>query len=147
MAGIRDGCVVEAEPFAELVRRHVSRWRVEHPCEDRERDANGYYDGSRDDAPVQALVWLAAVASHIADPDGTNTTKRGRVVPVVPKGLLENLTAGKHSVIELRVAEAIAYALDKPYEVAGVEVFPNPHASREARAQCCSSQPEYAAAV
>jgi hypothetical protein len=125
------------------VRSHVSRWRAEHPSEDRDRDANGHYDGSPDDAPVQALTWLAAVASHIADPNGLNQTKKGRVMLVVPKGLLENLVQGKHEMIELRVAEAIAIALDAPYETAGIEVYPNPNASREEREKCCSTQPEY----
>lgn len=147
MGGVRDGCVVEAEPFAVLVRSHVSRWRAEHPSEDRDRDENGHYDGCPDDAPVQALTWLSAVACHIADPNGKNVTKKGRLVPVVPKGLLENLVQGKHATIELRVAEAIAIALDAPYETAGIEVFPNPNASREERAKCCATQPEYAVAV
>lgn len=147
MGGIRDGCVVEAEPFAILVRHHVARWRAEHPSEDRDRNENGYYDGSPDDAPVAALAWLAAVASHIADPEQKNVTKKGDVAAVVPRGLLENLVAGKKVRIELRVAEAIAIALDKPYETAGIEVFPNPNASDEAQRECCSTQPEYAVAV
>lgn len=143
LAGVRDGCVVEAEPFAALVRSHVSRWRIEHPSEDRERNERGFYNGSPDDAPVQALAWLAAVASHIADPDGRNRTKKGRLVLVVPKGLLENLLAGKHPRIELRVAEAIAIALDAPYETAGIEVFPNPKASQAERDACCAAQPAH----
>ena len=144
LGGIRDGCVVEAAPFAALVRAHVRRWRASHPCEDRDRNERGFYDGSPDDAPVQALVWLAAVASHIADPDGRNQTKKGRQVLVVPKGLLENLLAGKHPMIELRVAEAIAIALDAPYETAGIEVFPNPKASKAERDACCAAQPDLA---
>ena len=90
---------------------------------------------------MQVLAWLAAVASHVADPEGKNRTKKGRLVLVVPKGLLENLLSGKHPFIELRVAEAIAIALDAPYETAGIEVFQNPLASQAEREACCSSQP------
>jgi hypothetical protein len=130
----RDGCIVEAAPFAVLVRAHVSRWRIEHPCDERERKENGYFDGLTDGQPIQALVWLSATASYLADPD--NRLPR----PVVPRGTLEGILSGKHEMIELRVADAIALALDAPYVSAGVEVMPNPHASRKEQRKCCGEQ-------
>jgi hypothetical protein len=130
----RDGCIVDAQPFAVLVRAHVSRWRAEHPCDARERNENGYFDGLTEGQPIQALVWLSATASHLADPDG----RLPRLV--VSRGLLEGLLTGKHEVIELRVADAVALALDAPYAAAGIEVMPNPLASREAQKTCCGEQ-------
>jgi hypothetical protein len=129
----RDGCLVEAAPFAELVRDHVNRWKADHPSWGRERDENGYFDGLSDDSPIQALVWLSATASHLADPDGEYLPRL-----LVPRGLLERLVSGRRMVLELRVADAICLALDAPYVMAGIEVIPNPDASAKERALCCA---------
>lgn len=124
-----------AEPFRELVHTHVSRWRIEHPGEERDRDENGYFHGLRSGAPIPALVWLSVTASHIADPDGKWVPKL-----IVPVGRLEGILTGKHVVIEFRVAEAISIALDAPYATAGIEVMPNPLAKKELRDACCGEQ-------
>lgn len=124
----RDGCLVTAEPFAELVRVYVVRWNKERP------QPGGAFGSQDEIPPIQALAWLVAESG-------------------IPRGTLERLlTKGDraHHVIELRVADAISLALDAPYIWSDerIRVEPNPHASESARAECCpGSTRQYAVAV
>lgn len=134
----RDGCLVTAEPFAELVRSHVRRWNRDRP------QLGGTWTPREDLPPIQPLVWLSAEASHLADPCGDYLPHL-----FVPVGLLEKLVPrGLREWIELRVADAIATALDEPGLIwdPAVEVIPNRRAKRELRASCCSGS-TYAIAV
>jgi len=124
----RDGCLVTAEPFAELVRDYVRRWNKERP------QPGGAFGHEDEIPPIQALAWLVAESG-------------------IPRGTLERLLARgdrAHRTIELRTADSIALALDAPYIWSDdrIEVLPNPHASEAARAECCpGSTREYAVAV
>ncbi len=114
-----------AAPFADLVRGHVRQWNRDRP------QPGGAFGSQGEVTPIQALAWLSAEAG-------------------LPRGTLERLLADGDRAkvtIELRVAEAIAYALDQPWLVAGIAVIPNPHASEEARVECCGSGSTYALAV
>jgi hypothetical protein len=127
----RDGCLVPAEPFAELVRDHVSSWNLGRP----QPGGQFFFEGS---PPVRALAWLAAEASRHATGDGRIPGSEP-----VTEGMLEGLLdrgARQRDLISLRLADAIATALGRPeifYDprVDG-RIVPNPAASREARQAC-----------
>ncbi len=120
----RDGCLVAAEPFADLVRAYVRQWNRDRP------QPGGAFGSQGEITPIQALAWLSAEAG----------LARGTLERLLAEGDRAKVT------VEYRVAEAIAYALDQPWLVAGIEVIPNPHASQQARAECCAGS-TYAVAV
>lgn len=121
----RDGCLVTTEPFAELLRAFVLRWTKERP------QPAGQF-GVTEEPPIRALAWLSAELSRVA-PYVTEATL---------KGLLERGERTK-VLIELRVADAIAVALDRPdilYDPR-IVVYRNPQASKDAECLDASGQP------
>ena len=110
----RDGCIVPAEPFADLLREFVDGWN-------RDRPQPGGQFGLEEEPPIRALAWLAAETG---------------VTEGTLEGLLEQGERQKDW-IELRLADKITTALDRTYVLCWVEVKPNPLATKRAQLVCC----------
>lgn len=128
----RDGCLVPAEPFAELVQDFVRRWNRDRP------QPGGQY-GLAEEPPVRALAWLSAEATRVS---GGVLVGDVRIDFVITEGMLEGLLdrgSRAKATLELRVADAIATALDRPFVMfeERVVVMPNPSATRAAQESCC----------
>jgi hypothetical protein len=119
-----DGCLVPTEPFSELVRTFVSRWNRDRPQLAGQFAAGGTI---AELTPIRPLAWLAAASG-------------------LSESTIENVADGRYRMTELRVADAIATALDYPDILQGLAVVPNPSASRAARAECCGGSSSAAAA-
>jgi hypothetical protein len=118
----RDGCLVPAEPFAEIIRDFVATWNKERP------QPGGQF-GLDEPPPIRPLAWLAAASS---DDDFA-------VTEGVIEGLLEQ-GERRRFYVELRIADRIATALDQPYifsdERIEGHIVPNPAATKAAQTAC-----------
>lgn len=136
----RDGCLVPAEPFAELVQQFVRNWNRDRP------QPGGQY-GLEDKPPVRALAWLSAEATRVC---GGVVVGDTRIDFTITEGMLEGLLDRRRPpvALELRVADAIATALHQPFVMyeERVVVMPNPAATREAQESCCSGSSQAAVA-
>lgn len=113
----RDGCLVTSAPFTETLRAFVVRWSKDRP------QPGAQFGVTTEEPPIRALAWLAAEVSRHS-PYITEATL---------KGLLERGDRAK-GLIELRVADALAVALDRPdvFYDPRIVVYRNPQASRDA---------------
>lgn len=135
----RDGCLVPAEPFAEVVRDFIAGWNRDRP------QPGGQY-GLTEEPPVRALAWLSAEATRVS---GGVVVRGIRVDLVVTEGTLEGLIdrgPRAKQTLEWRIADAIATALNSTvmYDER-VVVVPNAAATRKAQAACCSGSVPVAA--
>lgn len=118
-----DGCLAPTAPFAEMVQDFVRKWNLARP------QPGGQY-GATGASPIRALAWLAGETE-------------------LPEATVQNVFEARFQHVELRVADRIATALDKPFifsdpRVEG-NIIPNPFASRAARAECCGGSEQLAA--
>lgn len=120
----RDGCAVETAPLAALVRGFVTSWNRQRP-----QTANRYGEEPGSVTPIGAYEYLAAETRR-ADLLG-----RG-----VPEPTIENIVRELRPTTPLSVADALVTAIDRPeaFYDGTLEIRPNPGASKQARAACCT---------
>jgi hypothetical protein len=135
VATARDGCVVETGPLAELLRGFVDSWGLTRPS-----TAGRFTAASRrtEVSPVGAVTWLAAETRR-QDPAG-----RG-----IPEGTIQNIVRGRHRLTELRTADALVTALERPevFHDGTLRIRPNPSAPAALRASCCGGVSEALAQI
>lgn len=122
MAIARDGCIVDAEPLADLLNGFVANWTRQRP------NTAGRFSGRNERtaiSPVGPISWLTAE---------TRLSGRG-----VPRRTILALAAGRERAAELWVADALVTALDRPdlFHDGTLTIRPNPAADRRAQAACC----------
>lgn len=139
-----DGCLVPSEPFCEIVQEFVRSWNRDRP------QPGGQFGIEADDAaPIRAIAWLASAAglSESAIENLYSYTRRG------PNG--EKLL-GRFPMVELRVADAVACALERTDvfydprlldENGRQKVIPNPRATQQAQIECCGGSTRAASAA
>lgn len=124
MATARDGCVVPTEPLSHLLRGFVDEWNRERPS------TGGRFAPKNlrtEVAVLGAVEWISQETQ-------------------IPEPTIQNLLPSKktgqprHRHTELRIADAVVQAIGKTqaFHDGTLEVLPNPSASQEARAACCS---------
>lgn len=107
-----------------MLQEYVSAWNRDRPA------TAGRFASPGDDSvsPVGAVSYIAE-ATKQSDPDG-----RG-----VPEKTIQNLVAARFPVTELRIADAVVSAIDRPhlFHDGTLEIRQNPLASRKSLATCC----------
>jgi hypothetical protein len=122
-----DGCLVPAEPFIEAVQAFVRQWNRERP-----QPGGQFGVEASTVVPIRALQALAAVAE-------------------LSEATIRSIYEGRFNRIELRVADGLVVALERPDlfydERVDGKIEANPFASAEARTECCGGATEGAAAA
>ena len=116
----RDPCVVDTPPLAAELQAYVKRWRRDRPT------TTGQFAGTNrcDCSPLGAVSYLAQETG-------------------LPKRTIQRVVAGTRMTTELRVADALVWAIEQPqlFHDGTLQVRPNPRANASARAQCCGERP------
>lgn len=117
----RDGCVVETEPLAHLLRGFVTSWNRRH------EPTAGRFSDRRSVAvrQVTAVEYLEQETIRHRQP--------------VPRATIQNIVAARYRTTELRVADALVTAIECPqaWYDGTLVVRPNPAAPKAVRASCC----------
>lgn len=126
----RDGCVVPTEPLSTLLQGFVRDWGRQRPpvggrfaarSGRRRRREVEAVPASDAPPPVSAVDYLAREAAVTA----------GQVERII-------WSARRYPRTELRVADALLAAIERPDLLRELPVEPNPMATATARAECCS---------
>lgn len=117
-----------------MLRDFLASWNRDRP-QTTGRFGPGGTSSTADLTPVRGIAWLAAEATYAA---GRNSDGSPRYV--VPEATIQNVVLCRYRMTELRVADAIVTALDKPevWHDGTLTVVPNPSAPRAAREACCA---------
>jgi hypothetical protein len=111
--------VVETAALAGMLRDFVARWNNERPV------TTGQFAGDRrcEVSPIGAVSWLAQETD-------------------LPKRTIQRVVAGTRRTTELRVADALVQAIERPdlFHDGTLRIRPNPRAPARQRASCCGSQ-------
>lgn len=126
MAISRDSCVVDTAPLAQLLQGFITTWNVSRPAVARGGTSNGGRFTPRAERPVEEVGMVSAV-SWLAAETG------------VPESTIEKVARGRSKTTELRIADPLVQALDRPqaYHDGTLTIRPNPLAPRTVRARCC----------
>lgn len=111
MARTPDGCLVETEPLAALLRQFVDEWNRDRP------QTAGRFGSEI--TPVKPAAWLATAAT-------------------VPESTIQHILERRYRMTEYRHADALLQALELPHILPHWTVYPNPSARAEDRMECCA---------
>lgn len=116
----RDGCVVETEPLAYLLRGFVTSWNRRH-----EPTTGRFGDSRARVRQVTAVEWLETETARHRQP--------------VPRATIQNIVSARYRTTALHVADALVTAIDCPqaWHDGTLIVKPNPAAPKALRASCC----------
>lgn len=119
MTRVPDGCLVPTAPLAVAVTAFLSDWNRDRP------QTAGRFHAPADDpvTPIRGVAWLS--------------TESG-----VPEDTIQRIVGLRSRGTELRIADALTQALERPDlfhdgEPPTLPIYPNPSAPRELRAACC----------
>lgn len=113
----RDGCVVDTGPLTDILHGFVTRWNRDRP---RSSGQFSSREASDQVSHVSAVGWLAAETG-------------------LAEGTIQNIVGGRVPTTELRIADRLVTALERPdlWHDGTLTIRPNPSATREAQRLCC----------
>lgn len=121
----RDACVVERESLTRVLGEFVEGWNRTHPDAQSGGRRHGT-EGSLQAAAIGAVAWLSIETG----------------IPVKTIQNITNTTSSRSKFTELRIADALLMAIDKPHLLHNGTITVRPrYRSERARSLCCGAAP------